>query len=860
MTDNDKSAEELEQSVILEQEPDDELYPVMPLRNTVLFPQQIIPIYIGREQSLKLIEDLPTGRKMLVVVAQRDGSVEVPTENDLYLRGTLAVIMKVFDMPDNSKSAIVQGIARVKINEYITTGPYFKARVDRVEDTPDESLEVGALVSNLRQIYHRLIEAVPYLTDEQAGVLSNIQDPARVADRAISMMNIANQEKQEILEEMDIKERLEKATVIVNREIQRAELGEKIQSEVQDEISKTQREYYLREQLKAIRKELGEDEQSLDQKELEDRIKEAGMSPEAEKVAMKELERLSRIPPQSPEFTVARTYIDWLTDLPWSKSTDDNNDLKNALQILNEDHYGLDKTKERILEYLAVRNLKSQHDGDGQLKGPILCLAGPPGTGKTSIGRSIARAMGREFVRMSLGGMRDEAEIRGHRRTYIGALPGRIIQGLKKAGTNNPIFMLDEIDKLGMDFRGDPSSALLEVLDPEQNFTFNDHYLEVDFDLSNVMFISTANRADQIPGPLRDRMEILDFTGYIDDEKINIAQNFLVPKQIKENGLDEEQIFFEEEGLLELIHSYTREAGVRNLEREIANVARKRAREVVESLPLDDESAEKADKPSDAPKEDEPQGDLPVPSEPVHITPEKVVEYLGPKKFYSEMAERVCEPGIAVGLAWTAAGGDILFIEASRMPGNGQLHLTGQLGDVMKESVQAAWSYVRAHAEELDINPKFHKAWDVHVHVPAGAIPKDGPSAGVGMLAAIVSLLTGRQVKEAIGMTGEITLRGNVLPIGGIKEKLTAAHRAGLKHVILPYENEKDMEDVPEKVKDDLKITFVKRMNQVLEAALEKEHTISPVTGPDEKDKQPDNGEPEGVAAEDVLSPGEVEA
>jgi ATP-dependent Lon protease len=500
-----------------------EEFPVMPLRNTVLFPQQIIPIYIGREQSLRLIEDLPSGRKMLIVVAQRDGSIEVPTTDDLYLWGTLAVVMKIFDMPDNSKSAIVQGIARVNIKEFITSGPYFRAKVERIEEQQDETLEVGALLSNLRQIYHKLIEVVPYLTDEQGGVLGNIQDAGRVADRAISMMNIPNQEKQEILEELDTKERLEKATVIINREIQRTELGEKIQSEVQDEITKTQREYYLREQLKAIRRELGEDEQGVDQKELEDKVKAAKMSEEAEKVATKELERLSRIPPQSPEYTVARTYLEWLTELPWSEATEDNNDTVNARKILDEDHYGLDQAKERIIEYLAVRNLKAQQTEDGRLKGPILCFAGPPGTGKTSIGKSIARAMGRKFVRMSLGGVRDEAEIRGHRRTYIGALPGRIIQGLKKASTNNPIFMLDEIDKLGMDFRGDPSSALLEVLDPEQNHTFNDHYLEVDFDLSNVMFIATANRKDQIPGPLRDRMEIIDFTGYIDDEKINIA-------------------------------------------------------------------------------------------------------------------------------------------------------------------------------------------------------------------------------------------------------------------------------------------------------------------------------------------------
>ena len=807
-----------------------EEFPVMPLRNTVLFPQQIIPIYIGREQSLKLIADLPSGRKMLVVVAQRDGTIEVPTEDDLYVWGTLAVVMKIFDMPDNSKSAIVQGIARVKIDQFLTAGPYFRAVISRVDEAEDDSLEASALVSNLRQIYHRLIEVVPYLTDEQASVLSNIQDAGRVADRAISMMNIPNQEKQEILEEMEVKQRLEKSTVIVNREIQRAELGEKIQSEVQDEISKTQREYYLREQMKAIRRELGEDEQTMDQKELEDRVKAAEMSEEAEKVALKELERLTRIPPQSPEFTVARTYIDWLTDLPWSKSTEDNNDVVNARHILDEDHYGLDKVKERISEYLAVRNLKAQQDGDGTLKGPILCFAGPPGTGKTSIGRSIARSMGRKFVRISLGGVRDEAEIRGHRRTYIGALPGRIIQGLKKAVTNNPIFMLDEIDKLGMDFRGDPSSALLAVLDPEQNHTFNDHYLEVDFDLSRVMFIATANRKDQIPGPLRDRMEILDFTGYIDDEKVNIAKSFLVPKQIKENALKPAQLSFHDSGLREIIHSYTREAGVRNLEREIANICRKRAREIVEGKG----------------------------AESVKITTRAVSQYLGPQTYHSEVAERAQEPGIVIGLAWTAAGGDILFIEASRMPGRGQLILTGQLGDVMKESARAAWSYARAHAADLGIVPDFYKAWDVHVHVPAGAIPKDGPSAGVGMLTAIVSLLSGRRVKENVAMTGEITLRGNVLPVGGVKEKITAAHRAGLRHIILPFENKRDLEDVPAKVKKDLKISFAKQMSQVLELALEREPMIPPATGPAKSDGRDYDRDHERPAVEDVFGEGVV--
>nr|MBC8478883.1 endopeptidase La [FCB group bacterium] len=514
----------------------DTVFPVLPLRNTVLFPQQIFPIYIGRDQSLKLINDQnESGSKMIVVVAQKDGSLENPTEKDLFELGTLAMIMKVFNMPDQQKSVIVQGIARVKIKKYKKNKEYFIAEVERQDDTPEESIELGALTSNLQKIYTKLIKIAPYLSDDQLKQIENVTDPGQLADRTISLMHIPSGEKQEVLEQLNAKARLEKATVIINREIQRIELGEKIQSDVQDEISKSQREYYLREQMKAIRKELGEDEQSVEVGEIEKKIQAAKMPEDILKVAMKELERLKRIPSHSPEYTVARTYIDWLTDLPWSVQTEDNEDIKNAYKVLEGDHYGLDKIKERVLEHLAVRKLKrSRSKGKDRLKSPILCFGGPPGTGKTSIGKSIATAMGRKFVRMSLGGVRDEAEIRGHRRTYIGALPGRIVSGLKKAGTNNPIFMLDEIDKLGMDFRGDPSSALLEVLDPEQNFAFNDHYLEVDFDLSNVIFLTTANRVDQIPGPLRDRMEVLDFTGYILDEKVNIAKKFLIPKQVDE--------------------------------------------------------------------------------------------------------------------------------------------------------------------------------------------------------------------------------------------------------------------------------------------------------------------------------------
>ncbi len=767
-------------------------YPVMPLRNTVLFPQQVIPIYIGRERSLKLINDLDPKKRYIVVVAQEDGSIEDPKSSDLYAYGTLAQVLKVFDMPDNSKSAIVQGISRVKILEYTNQEPYFFAAVESMEDEPiTDGLEVDALAANLRQAFDELMKVAPNLTEEHSGMLKNIQKPNRLTDRAISVITISNQEKQEILEELNVKKRIEKALNLISREIQRIKLGEEIQSEVHDEITKTQREYYLREQMKAIKKELGEDEGSVETKELEDKLKAAKMPEDAEKVAMKELDRLSRIPTQSPEYNVSRTYIEWLSDLPWSKSTDDRIDLKEAMKILDEDHYGLDKVKERIIEYLAVRNLKQKKDPDGRVRGPILCFGGPPGVGKTSLGKSIARAMGREFVRLSLGGVRDEAEIRGHRRTYIGALPGRIIQSIKKAGRNNPVFMLDEIDKLGADFRGDPSSALLEVLDPEQNHSFSDHYLEVDFDLSNVMFIATANYQDAIPPALRDRMEILEFTGYIEDEKVQIAKRHILPKQVKENGLTKEQVSFDVGSVKELIRSYTREAGVRNLEREIANVLRKVARELVEEE-----------------------------SKKTKITKAKVGGYLGAPRFHSELAERTTKPGVVTGLAWTAAGGDILFVESTKMKGKGRLTLTGQLGDVMKESATAGLTFVRSHAEEFGLDPDFNENTDIHIHVPAGAIPKDGPSAGVSMVTSLVSLLSGIPVKEKVAMTGEITLRGNVLPIGGVKEKVTAAHRSGIKEVILPDHNKKDLEDVPEHVAKDLTFHFAKEINDVLKVAV----------------------------------------
>ena len=771
---------------------DTDKYPVMPLRNTVLFPQQVIPIYIGRDRSLKLINDLDPKKRYIVVVAQEDGSIEDPKPEDLYAYGTLAQVLKVFDMPDNSKSAIVQGISRVKVLEYTKHEPYFTAAVQSVDDQPiTDQLEVDALTTNLRQAFEDLMKVAPNLTEEHSGMLKNIQKPNRLTDRAISVITISNQEKQEILEELDIKMRMEKALNLISREIQRIKLGEEIQSEVHDEITKTQREYYLREQMKAIKKELGEDEGTVELKELEDKIKAANMPEESEKVAMKELDRLSRIPTQSPEYNVSRTYIDWLVDLPWSDSTEDRIDLKEAMKILDEDHYGLEKVKERIIEYLAVRNLKQQKDPDGTVRGPILCFGGPPGVGKTSLGKSIARSMGREFVRLSLGGVRDEAEIRGHRRTYIGALPGRVIQSIKKAGKNNPVFMLDEIDKLGSDFRGDPSSAFLEVLDPEQNHSFSDHYLEVDFDLSNVMFIATANYQDAIPPALRDRMEILDFSGYIEDEKIQIAKRHILPKQIEENGLTKDQVTFDAGSIKELVRSYTREAGVRNLEREVANVLRKVARDLVES-------------------------DI----EKIKVNRKKVGEYLGAPRFHSELAERTTKPGVVTGLAWTAAGGDILFVESTLMNGKGKLTLTGQLGDVMKESATAALTFVRANANDFDIDPEFNDNSDIHVHVPAGAIPKDGPSAGVSMVTSLVSLLKGIPVKEKVAMTGEITLRGNVLPIGGVKEKVTAAHRSGIKEIILPDHNRKDLEDVPEHVAKDLTFHFAKEIKDVLKVAI----------------------------------------
>lgn len=765
-----------------------EILPIIPLRNSVLFPHQIIPLAVGREKSLKLLADIEDKSKYIGVIAQKQGLVDDPNPEDLYGWGTVAAVLKVIDLPDDSKSVIVQGLHRFKVIEFAQLDPFIKVVVERTEDKTEEGLQTDAMVLNLRNLVQSISEYVPNLTSEHMMMLTNIQDPGRLTDTAVSLLNLDTPQKEEILELVDVQIRLEKAIFILNEYLQKLEISSKIQNEVQGEISKSQREYFLREQMKAIRRELGDDQEGVEIAELRERLEEAKLPEDADKAASKEIDRLSRMPSASAEYTVSRTYVDWLLDLPWNESTKDNLNLEEAEEILEGDHYGLEKVKKRILEYLAVRKLKED------MKGPILCFLGPPGVGKTSLGRSIANALGRKFVRISLGGLRDEAEIRGHRRTYIGALPGRIIQGIKRAGTNNPVFMLDEIDKVGMDFRGDPSSALLEVLDPEQNFSFSDHYLDVDFDLSKVMFIATANISDPVPPALKDRMEILELPGYIEEEKLHIARKFLVPKQIEEHGLTPDQIVFHDDALREICRSYTKEAGVRNLEREIAAICRSVAKQVASNELKTSE-----------------------------IDAEKVGNLLGPIKFYSEMAERINRPGIATGVAWTATGGDILFIEATRMPGKGNLILTGQLGDVMKESAQAALSYIRSRAEDLGIHNVNFEEQNIHVHVPAGAIPKDGPSAGVTILTAIASLLTGCLVQSDLAMTGEITLRGTVLPVGGIKEKVLAAHRSGIRRMVMPWKNEKDLVETPQEVRDEMKFTFVKEMEEVLKHTLKAE-------------------------------------
>jgi ATP-dependent Lon protease len=761
--------------------------PILSLRGVVIFPSAIVPLLISRGPSLKLVEASLVGDRMLGLMTQKNPEEESPQPEGLYARGTAGRILKMLKYPDASVRILVQGLRRIEIVEYTQREPYLKARVRHLQDTLRPSKDIEALQAHMVNQFAKFVSMIPYLPDELQVVVMNIKDPGKVTDLIASNLNISLEEKQDLLSTLDVRVRLEKLSGILNREIELLELGHKIQSQVQSELNKNQKEFYLRQQLKAIQKELGEgDGKTAEVEELRRRVEEARMPPDALKAAEHELERLRLIPPESAEHTVVRTYLEWLVSVPWAISTEDNLDLHHARQVLDEDHFDLEKIKDRILEYLAVRQLRKDP------KGPILCFVGPPGVGKTSLGRSIARAMGRKFVRLSLGGIRDEAEIRGHRRTYIGALPGRIIQNIKNAGSNNPLFMLDEIDKLGMDFRGDPASALLEVLDPEQNNTFQDHYLDVPFDLSRVMFITTANVLDPIPAPLRDRMEVIELAGYTEEEKLEIARRHLIPKQLRENGLTAENLRFTDDALVQIIRAYTREAGLRNLEREIGRVCRKVARAITEGR-----------------------------TEPVVCTGENVREYLGPERFYAEVAERTEEPGVAVGLAWTPNGGDILFVESTRMAGKKGLTLTGHLGEVMKESAQAALSYVRSRAERLGIRPDFFENTDLHVHVPHGAIPKDGPSAGVTIATSLASLLTGRHVRPNVAMTGEITLRGKVEPVGGIKEKVLAAKRAGIDTVLLPKRNEKDLEDVPEPVRRGMRFVFVETMDELLEHALE---------------------------------------
>src|SRR5213594_757041 len=766
---------------------------ILPLRNAVVFPHAVVPLGAGRASSLRLIEEALAGSRLVGAVLQRDASDDAPGAAGLYTVGTVVVIHKAFKQADGTLRLIVQGLERFRIVEIVQESPYLRARIEHIADDGDASptVEVEALARSALGLFQKVVSLSPTLPDELANVAAAAEGASALADLiASSLPTLPTALKQELLETTAVKQRLERLVGALGKEAEVLELGSKIQSDVQSEMTKTQREYYLREQMKAIQKELGEaDERTQEIEALRQRIEAAGMPEEAKGEALRELDRLAKMPPAAAEYTVARTYIDWLVSMPWQQATIDNVDIEAAKAVLDADHEGLEKVKDRILEYLAVKKIRPSG------KDPILCFVGPPGVGKTSLGKSIARTLGRKFHRISLGGMRDEAEIRGHRRTYIGALPGQIVQGLRRAGTKNPVFMLDEIDKLGMDFRGDPASALLEVLDPEQNATFRDHYLDVPFDLSRVLFITTANVMDTVPAPLRDRMEIINLAGYTEEEKVAIAQRHLVPKQAREHGLAAGvDITFEPEALRLLARGYTREAGVRSLEREIASVCRKVARRRAE-------------------------GD----TEPVRVVPDVVVSYLGVPRFeLEEVEQRTRVPGVATGLAWTPAGGDVLFVEATRMRGAHTLTLTGQLGEVMKESVQAALSWVRSHAGELGIDAEFWEHSDVHVHVPAGAIPKDGPSAGVTMATALVSLLTARPVRPDLAMTGEISLSGRVLPVGGIKEKVLAAHRAGIRTVVLPRRNEKNLrEDVPVVVRQSLTVHLADTIGDVLTVALE---------------------------------------
>ncbi len=776
---------------------------ILPLRGVVVYPLTFQALNVGQSRSIQLVDDATLSKQPIGLVASRNPELEEPGPDDVYEIGVAAAIHRMIKAPDGTIRLLVQGLERIRVDEWTGEQPYLRARVSVQPDEVEESIEVEALMRNATDLLRRLVSLVSQLPDELLMAAINLDDPRQLVYFIATNIRMELPDAQAILEIDSVREKLLKLTNILTKELEVLELGRKIQTEAQSEMEKMQREYFLREQLKAIKKELGEeDEQTLEIEEYRTKIAAAGMAEEAEKEALRELSRMEKMPPQAAEYSVIKTYLDWLTDMPWQVATEDQLDIAHARQVLDEDHYDLEELKERILEYLAVRKLKQERreERDQQepvdsireeREGVILCFVGPPGTGKTSLGRSIARALGRNFIRMSLGGMRDEAEIRGHRRTYIGAMPGRIIQGLKRAGTRNPVFMLDEIDKVGADWRGDPSSALLEVLDPEQNRDFRDHYLDVPFDLSQVMFITTANMLAPVPAPLRDRMEILELDGYTEEEKVRIAQGYLLARQIRENSLRPQEISFEDDAIRAIIRDYTREAGVRSLERQIGTVCRKIATKVAEDEHLS-----------------------------FRIKAEDLVEYLGKPRFYFEAAQRTEVPGVATGLVWTPTGGDITFIEATKMKGSKQLILTGKLGDVMKESAQAAVSFVRSKASDLDVDESVFAESDLHIHVPAGAVPKDGPSAGVTMATALVSLLTGRNVRSDVAMTGEITLRGQVLPVGGIKQKVLAASRVGIGTVILPERNEPDLEDIPLEVREQMSFVLVERVEQVFDAAL----------------------------------------
>ena len=762
--------------------------PVLPLKDTVIFPDSVLPLAIGQERSVRLVDAAVAGNRLLALVASKDPEIEQPGWNDLYDVGTAAVVQKMIRVPDGSLRILVQGIRRIRLIDKIQEEPYLLGRFIEVPDVYEETPETQALSQNVQSLFARLIGLVPYLPEELALAAANVDDPSALCHLVASTLRLKTEEKQQLLEQDNVEKRLRAVLVILNRELEVAELGSKIQNQVQSEMESTQREYFLRQQLKAIQEELGEaDPEQAEITELRDRANEVALPEEARKAVDRELARLEKLPAASAEYGVIRTYVEWIISLPWDKETQDNLDLVQAREVLDSDHYDLDKVKDRIIEYLAVSKLK-----DGDLSGPILCFVGPPGVGKTSLGQSIAKTLGRKFIRISVGGVRDEAEIRGHRRTYIGALPGTIIRALRDAETKNPVFLIDEIDKMGADWRGDPASAMLEVLDPEQHSTFRDHYLDLPFDLSKVLFICTANQLETIPPPLLDRMDVIQLSGYTEEEKLGIAKKYLVPKQVKEHGLTRSLLTFTEKGLRTIIREYTREAGVRQLERQIAAVCRKAARRVAEG--------EKERMSAD----------------------EKLVrESLGPRRFVADVRKRTSEPGVATGLAVTAVGGDVLFIEATAYPGNGQLKVTGQLGEVMQESAQAAHSWVRTHSDALGIDPLWFGENDVHVHIPAGAVPKDGPSAGITMATAIASVATGKPVSDQVAMTGEITLSGQVLPIGGLREKALAAQRAGVPKVIFPKENESDLEELPPETREELEFVPVDWIEEVLEVAFD---------------------------------------